>query len=71
MRKLLPEQNILTIRDTDSVGLKEGLELLRKTDGNCLMLGEVAELEIAALAVELSKVSEQQILTNHSRNNFV
>ncbi len=66
MRKLLPEQNILTIRDTDSVGLKEGLELLRKTDGNCLMLGEVAELEIAALAVELSKVSEQQILTNHS-----
>ncbi len=66
MRKLLPEQNILTIRDTDAVGLKEGLELLRKTDGNCLMLGEVADPQIAALAVELSKVSEQQILTNHA-----
>lgn len=66
MRKEFPKRNILTFRETDSVDLTEGLNAFRKTDGNCLMMGEIGTIEVAALMVELSQVSEQQLFTHHA-----
>lgn len=66
MRKEFPRRNILTFRETESVDSTEGLDAFRKTDGNCLMMGEVGTIEAAALMIELSQVSEQQLFTHHA-----
>lgn len=66
MRKEFPQRNILTFRETESVDSTEGLDAFRKTDGNCLMMGEVGTIEAAALMIELSQVSEQQLFTHHA-----
>jgi len=66
MRREFPRRNILTFRETDSVGLTEGLNAFRKTDGNCLMMGEIGSIEVASLMIELSQVSEQQLFTHHA-----
>lgn len=66
MRKEFPRRNILTFRETESVGATEGLDAFRKTDGNCLMMGEVGTIQAAALMIELSQVSEQQLFTHHA-----
>ena len=66
MRKEFPQRNILTFRETESVDSTEGLDAFRKTDGNCLMMGEVGTVRAAALMIELSQVSEQQLFTHHA-----
>lgn len=66
MRKEFPKRNILTFRETESVDSVEGLDAFRKTDGNCLMLGEIGNIKEAALVIELSQVSEQQLFTHHA-----
>ncbi len=66
MRKEFPQRNILTFRETESVDSTEGLDAFRKTDGNCLMMGEVSSIQSAALMIELSQVSEQQLFTHHA-----
>lgn len=66
MRREFPRRNILTFRETESVDLTEGLNAFRKTDGNCLMMGEIVSIEVAALMIELGQVSEQQLFTHHA-----
>lgn len=66
MRKEFPYRNILTFRETESVSSTEGLDAFRKTDGNCLMMGEIGNIQAAALMIELSQVSEQQLFTHHA-----
>lgn len=66
MRREFPNRNILTFRETESVDSTEGLDAFRKTDGNCLMMGEVSSIRSAALIIELSQVSEQQLFTHHA-----
>ncbi|MCH5273721.1 MAG: Flp pilus assembly complex ATPase component TadA [Lachnospiraceae bacterium] len=66
MRKEFPQRNILTFRETESVDSVEGLDAFRKTDGNCLMMGEIGNIKAAALIIELSQVSEQQLFTHHA-----
>lgn len=66
MRKEFPYRNILTFCETESVDAVEGLDAFRKTDGNCLMMGEIGTVQAAALMLELSQVSEQQLFTHHA-----
>lgn len=66
MRKEFPRRNILTFQETESVNATEGLDAFRKTDGNCLMMGEIGNIQAAALMIELSQVSEQQLFTHHA-----
>jgi len=66
MRKEFPRRNILTFQETESVNATEGLDAFRKTDGNCLMMGEIGNIQTAALMIELSQVSEQQLFTHHA-----
>lgn len=66
MRREFPYRNILTFRETGAVDATEGLDAFRKTDGNCLMMGEIGTIQAAALMIELSQVSEQQLFTHHA-----
>lgn len=66
MRREFPYRNILTFRETEVVDAMEGLDAFRKTDGNCLMMGEIGTIQAAALMIELSQVSEQQLFTHHA-----
>ena len=66
MRREFPYRNILTFRETENVDATEGLDAFRKTDGNCLMMGEIGTIQAAALMIELSQVSEQQLFTHHA-----
>lgn len=66
MRREFPYRNILTFRETEAVDATEGLDAFRKTDGNCLMMGEIGTIQAAALMIELSQVSEQQLFTHHA-----
>ncbi len=66
MRREFPYRNILTFRETEVVDATEGLDAFRKTDGNCLMMGEIGTIQAAALMIELSQVSEQQLFTHHA-----
>lgn len=66
MRREFPYRNILTFRETEAVNATEGLDAFRKTDGNCLMMGEIGTIQAAALMIELSQVSEQQLFTHHA-----
>lgn len=67
LRKLYPERNILTFRETDGVSGQEGLDLQKKTDGVVNILGEVASAPVASWVVQLSQVgTKMTMFTNHA-----
>lgn len=65
LRKLYPDRNILTFKETDSVSGQEGLDLMKKTDGTVTILGEVATASVASWLVELSQVASLFTLFTH------
>lgn len=65
VRNILPDRNIVPFRETSTVAMEELMEILRKTDANCILLGEVASEELAEKSTQLSKITAQQILTSH------
>lgn len=66
MRKLFPNQDILSIKETENVSLEEGIDYLKKTARSCIMLGEVASSRVAELTVEIANISEQMLFTIHA-----
>lgn len=48
LRKVYPDRNILTLRETETVSGQEGLDVQKKTDGAVNILGEVATDGVAA-----------------------
>lgn len=65
VRKILPDRNIVPFRETDSVSMEELIDGLKKTDANCILLGEVSTEQLAYLSTQLAKITEQQLLTCH------
>lgn len=65
LRKLYPERNILTFRETDSISGQEGLDIQKKTDGSVNILGEVATDPVAAWMVQMSQVASLFTLFTH------
>lgn len=65
VRKVLPDRNIVPFRETDSVSMEELIDGLKKTDANCILLGEVSTEQLAYLSTQLAKITEQQLLTCH------
>ena len=65
VRKVLPNRNIVPFRETDAVSMEELIDGLKKTDASCILLGEVSTEQLAYLSTQLSKITEQQILTCH------
>ena len=65
LRRLYPERNILSFRETDTVTGQAGLDLQKKTDGSVNILGEVATDEVAAWMIQMAQVASLFTLFTH------
>ncbi len=69
LRELYPKRNVVTFRETGSVGGFEGLEVQKKTDGAVSIIGEVASSRVAAWMVESGQTGSLfTLFTHHARN---
>lgn len=67
LRECYPERNIVSFRETDSIGAQEGLDLQKKTDGTVNILGEVATAEAGSYMIQMGmSASLFTIFTHHA-----
>ncbi len=70
LRKLYPERNIVSFRETASVSGQEGLDLQKKTDGTVNILGEVATAPVASWMIQMAQVASLfTIFTHHAKTS--
>lgn len=65
LRKLYPNRNILTFRETDMIKAVDGINLQKKTDGAVNILGEIASEDVASLAIQLSQSGTKFTMFTH------
>lgn len=65
LRKIYPNRNIVTFRETASTSGQEGLDFQKKTDGTVNILGEVASAPVANWLVQMSLVASLFTLFTH------
>lgn len=66
LNKAYPRRNILSLRDSPSVAGQEILDIMKKTDGTVLILGEVASHEAANYLVEIAQISKMTLCSHHA-----
>lgn len=67
LRKLYPDMNILTFREINSLNGQAILDFIMKTDGDIVMIGEVATAYVANWVVDMSQRAAKYVwLTNHA-----
>lgn len=71
LRKIYPERNILTFRETTTISGQEGLDLQKKTDGTVNILGEVATAPVSALMIQMAQVASLFTLFTHHAKTTV
>lgn len=70
LRKIYPERNILTFRETPTISGQEGLDLQKKTDGTVNILGEVATAPVSAWMIQMSQVASLfTLFTHHAKTS--
>lgn len=70
LRKIYPERNILTFRETTTISGQEGLDLQKKTDGTVNILGEVATAPVSAWMIQMSQVASLfTLFTHHAKTS--
>lgn len=68
LRKLYPDRNILTFKETPTVSGQEGLDIQKKTDGTVTILGEVATAPVASWLVQVSQTASRfTMFTHHAK----
>lgn len=65
LRRIYPERNILTFRETSTISGQEGLDLQKKTDGTVNILGEVASAPVSSLMIQMAQVASLFTLFTH------
>jgi pilus assembly protein CpaF len=70
LRKVYPDRNILTFRETDTVSGQEGLDVQKKTDGAVNILGEVATDGVAAWMIQMAQVASKFTMFTHHAKTF-
>lgn len=65
LRKVYPNRNIVSFRETASTSGQEGLDFQKKTDGTVNILGEVASAPVANWLVQMSLVASLFTLFTH------
>jgi pilus assembly protein CpaF len=65
LRRLYPERNILSFRETETISGQAGLDLQKKTDGTVNILGEVATDVVAAWMIQMAQVASLFTLFTH------
>lgn len=71
LRRVYPNRNILTFRETTTVSSQEGLDLQKKTDGTVNILGEVASAPVSSLMIQMSQVASFFTLFTHHAKTTV
>ncbi len=67
LSRVYPDFNILTLRETDTISGQETLDIMKKTDGTVIILGEVASHIAANWLVETSQISKMTMCSHHAR----
>lgn len=68
LRKKFPERNIMSIQETEVISGQEGLNFLKKTDGDVTIIGEVASAEISNYLVQTAQMASLfTLFTHHAR----
>ncbi|CAH1207736.1 hypothetical protein PAECIP111893_02767 [Paenibacillus plantiphilus] len=70
LRKIYPDRNILSFRETPTVSGQDGLDTQKKTDGSVNILGEVATHPIASWMIQMAQVASLFTLFTHHAKTF-
>lgn len=65
LRKLYPERNIVSFRETNFISGQEGLDFQKKTDGAVNILGEVVSNEVCFWLIQMAQVASLFTLFTH------
>ncbi len=65
LRKIYPERNIVTFRETNSISGQEGLDFQKKTDGSVNILGEVATAGVSSWMIQMAQIASLFTLFTH------
>ena len=65
LRSIYPTRNILSFQETDSVSGQDGMDLIKKTDGDVTIVGEIASAPVASWVVQSSQVASKMALFSH------
>ena len=70
LRKIYPTRNILSLRETETISGKEGLDVQKKTDGSVNIIGEVATDPVASWMIQAAQVASNFTLFTHHAKTF-
>jgi pilus assembly protein CpaF len=70
LRKLYPQRNIVTTRQTDTITGQKGMDVQKKSDGAVNIIGEVATDEQAAWMVQAAQVASLFTVFSHHAKTF-
>ncbi|MDM8535008.1 ATPase, T2SS/T4P/T4SS family [Clostridiaceae bacterium HSG29] len=71
LRKIYPNRNILTFKETEDISGQKGLDLQKKTDGTVNILGEVATAPVASWMIQMAQVASLfTIFTHHAKSSY-
>ena len=69
LRARLPGRNIVSFKETEGIGIQEGLDFTKKTDGNVTILGEVATMQAVLFLVQIAQnASAFTLFTHHAKD---
>lgn len=69
LRVIYPDRNVMTLRQTDTTTGQEGLNVQKKMDGSCNLLGEVADQETTRWAIQICQTGSNQLIATHHANS--
>jgi Type IV secretory pathway, VirB11 components, and related ATPases involved in archaeal flagella biosynthesis len=68
LRNVYPERDILSFKDIETFKGQEELNIIKKTDGSVNLIGEVADYEQAAWAIQTGETGSNQVMfTGHMK----
>ncbi|QHQ62876.1 pilus assembly protein CpaF [Anaerocolumna sedimenticola] len=67
LSRVYPKLNILTLRETDTISGQDTLDIMKKTDGTVIILGEVASHTAANWLVETAQISKMTMCSHHAQ----
>lgn len=68
LRRLYPERNTSSFRETDTISGQESLDVQKKTDGTVSIIGEISTDEVASWAVKTGTVASKfTVFTAHPK----
>lgn len=67
LSRVYKDWNIITLCETETVSGQEALNILKKTDGSVIILGEVASHQAANYLVETAQISKMTMCSHHAK----